>query len=53
MFNFTTQLQAMKLLVRWLQGLKSNASNSGTSTLRLLHTVIKHDGDLMEKSMIK
>ena len=47
------QLQAMKLLTRWLQGLKSNANNSGTSTLRLLYTVIIHEGDLMEKGKIK
>ena len=47
------QLQAMKMLVRWLEGLQSNANNSGTSTLRLLYTVIIHEGDLMEKGMIK
>ncbi|KAK3099941.1 hypothetical protein FSP39_012194 [Pinctada imbricata] len=46
------KLQAMKLLVRWLQGLKSNANNSGTSTLRLLYTVIIHEGDLMERGCI-
>ncbi|XP_012945070.1 sister chromatid cohesion protein PDS5 homolog A-B isoform X1 [Aplysia californica] len=45
------KIQAMKLLVRWLLGLKSNTSNSGTSTLRLLYTVIIHDGDLMENGM--
>ncbi|XP_076468516.1 sister chromatid cohesion protein PDS5 homolog A-like isoform X1 [Babylonia areolata] len=42
------KVQAMKLLVRWLLGLKSNANNSATSTLRLLYTVIIHEGDLME-----
>ncbi|XP_052089620.1 sister chromatid cohesion protein PDS5 homolog B-like isoform X2 [Mytilus californianus] len=46
------KLQSMKLLTRWLQGLKSNANNSGTSTLRLLYTVIAHEGDLMEKGNI-
>ncbi|XP_059168056.1 sister chromatid cohesion protein PDS5 homolog A-B-like isoform X2 [Physella acuta] len=45
------KIQAMKLLVRWLLGLKSNTSNSGTSTLRLLYTVIIHDGDLMENGL--
>lgn len=45
------KVQAMKLLVRWLLGLKSNTSNSGTSTLRLLYTVIIHDGDLMENGL--
>jgi len=42
------KMMAMKLLVRWLLGVKSNTSSSGTSTLRLLYTVILHDGDLME-----
>ncbi|KAJ8298337.1 hypothetical protein KUTeg_024868 [Tegillarca granosa] len=46
------KLQAMKLLVRWLMGLKSNVNNSGTSTIRLLYTVIIHEGDLMEKNCI-
>ena len=43
----------MKLLVRWLLGLKSNANNSATSTLRLLYTVIIHEGDLMEHHHLK
>lgn len=43
---------AMKMLVRWLLGLRSNAGNSATSTLRLLYTVIIHEGDLMERGKI-
>ena len=50
---FPFQLQAMKLLMRWLLGLKNNNNNSGTSTLRLLYTVIVHEGDLMERGKIK
>ena len=50
---FFFQLQAMKLLMRWLLGLKNNTNNSGTSTLRLLYTVIVHEGDLMERGKIK
>ncbi|KAK7496569.1 hypothetical protein BaRGS_00012221, partial [Batillaria attramentaria] len=46
------KVQAMKLLVRWLVGLKSNSNNSATSTLRLLYTVIIHEGDLMEHGKI-
>ncbi|KAK6173333.1 hypothetical protein SNE40_016804 [Patella caerulea] len=47
------KIQALKLLVRWLKGLKNNSFNSGTlSTLRLLYTVIIHDGDLMENGNI-
>lgn len=41
------------MMVRWLQGKQSDKSNIATSTLRLLFTVIKHDGDLMEKKKIK
>eukprot|EP00106_Octopus_bimaculoides_P000507 XP_014767949.1 PREDICTED: sister chromatid cohesion protein PDS5 homolog B-like [Octopus bimaculoides] len=43
---------AMKMLVRWLLGLRNNAGNSATSTLRLLYTVIIHEGDLMERGKI-
>ncbi|KAL4230738.1 Sister chromatid cohesion protein PDS5 A [Mactra antiquata] len=46
------KIQAMKLLMRWLLGLKSNVNNSCTSTLRLFYTVIVHEGDLMEKGLI-
>ncbi|KAL5012757.1 hypothetical protein ScPMuIL_011308 [Solemya velum] len=46
------KIQAMKLLVRWLLGLKTTANNSAMSTLRLLYTVIIHEGDLMEKGQI-
>ncbi|XP_064636358.1 sister chromatid cohesion protein PDS5 homolog A-like [Lineus longissimus] len=44
------KMRAMKLMVRWLMGLKSNtmAENSGKSTLRMLYTTILHEGDLME-----
>ena len=47
------QVQSLKMMVRWLLGLKSNANNSGTSTLRLLHTLMLHEGDLMEHGQIK
>lgn len=41
----------MKMMVRWLVGLKTAAS-SASSTLRLLVTVISHNGDLMEKEHV-
>ena len=50
---FRPQLQGLKMMVRWLLGLKSNSGNSGTSTLRLLTTLILHDGDLMERGAVK
>ena len=49
----SSQCLALKLMVRWLLGIKSNDANSGTSTLRLLYTIIVHEGDLMEKGLIK
>ncbi len=50
---FCWQIQAMKMMVRWLLGIRSNQGNSATSTLRLLHTMIQHEGDLMERGNIK
>ncbi|XP_077983606.1 sister chromatid cohesion protein PDS5 homolog A-like isoform X2 [Glandiceps talaboti] len=46
------KVKAMKFLVRWLLGLKSNEQGSGTSTIRLLTTMIRNEGDLMEKSKV-
>ena len=40
-------------MMRWLLGIKSNEHSSGTSTLRLLYTIIVHEGDLMERGLIK
>ncbi|KFM69553.1 Sister chromatid cohesion protein PDS5-like protein, partial [Stegodyphus mimosarum] len=42
------KVEGMKMIVRWLLGLKT-AAQSAVSTLRLLTTVILHRGDLMEK----
>ena len=47
------QVLALKLMMRWLLGIKSNEHSSGTSTLRLLYTIIVHEGDLMERGLIK
>ena len=47
------QVLALKLMMRWLLGLKSNENSSGTSTLRLFYTIIVHEGDLMERGQIK
>lgn len=40
--------EGMKMMVRWLLGLRTAAA-SAASTLRLLATLISHGGDLMEK----
>ncbi|KAK1342203.1 hypothetical protein QTO34_016960, partial [Cnephaeus nilssonii] len=45
-------IQAIKMMVRWLLGMKNNHSKSGTSTLRLLTTILHSDGDLTEQGKI-
>lgn len=46
-------MQAIKMMVRWLLGMKNNHSKSGTSTLRLLTTILHSDGDLTEQGKIR
>lgn len=50
---FLLQIQAIKMMVRWLLGMKNNHSKSGTSTLRLLTTILHSDGDLTEQGKIR
>ncbi len=47
------KLQAMKTMVRWLMGMRNNENNVALSTLRLLSTMLTHDGDLMEKGRVR
>ncbi|KAJ7396749.1 Sister chromatid cohesion protein PDS5 B [Pitangus sulphuratus] len=47
------KIQAIKMMVRWLLGMKNNHSKSGTSTLRLLTTILHSDGDLTEQGKIR
>ncbi|NP_001089658.1 sister chromatid cohesion protein PDS5 homolog B-A [Xenopus laevis] len=42
------KIQAIKMMVRWLLGMKNNLSKSGNSTLRLLMAILHTDGDLTE-----
>lgn len=51
--TFFCQIQAIKMMVRWLLGMKNNHSKSGTSTLRLLTTILHSDGDLTEQGKIR
>ncbi|XP_031671315.1 sister chromatid cohesion protein PDS5 homolog A-like [Oncorhynchus kisutch] len=46
------QVQAIKLLVRWLLGMKNNQSKSANSTLRLLSAMLVSEGDLTEQKKI-
>lgn len=47
------QVQAIKLLVRWLLGMKNNQSKSANSTLRLLSAMLVSEGDLTEQKKIR
>uniref|UniRef100_A0A672FE83 PDS5 cohesin associated factor B n=1 Tax=Salarias fasciatus TaxID=181472 RepID=A0A672FE83_SALFA len=42
-------IQGIKLMVRWLLGVKNNQSKSGNSTLRMLTAILHSDGDLTEQ----
>ena len=44
-----SQICGIKTIIHWLQGLRSNQHGSATSTLRLLTTYLKNEGDLLEK----
>uniref|UniRef100_A0A6Q2XCK9 PDS5 cohesin associated factor B n=1 Tax=Esox lucius TaxID=8010 RepID=A0A6Q2XCK9_ESOLU len=43
------KIQGIKLMVRWLLGVKNNLSKSGNSTLRMLTAILHSDGDLTEQ----
>ncbi|KAG7484427.1 hypothetical protein MATL_G00049270 [Megalops atlanticus] len=43
------KIQGIKLMVRWLLGVKNNLSKSGNSTLRMLTAILSSDGDLTEQ----
>lgn len=45
----SAQIQGIKLMVRWLLGVKNNQSKSGNSTLRMLTAILHSDGDLTEQ----
>uniref|UniRef100_A0A4W5MJ28 PDS5 cohesin associated factor B n=1 Tax=Hucho hucho TaxID=62062 RepID=A0A4W5MJ28_9TELE len=43
------KIQGIKLMVRWLLGVKNTLSKSGNSTLRMLTAILHSDGDLTEQ----
>ncbi|GFR06797.1 sister chromatid cohesion protein PDS5 homolog B-B [Trichonephila clavata] len=45
------KMEGMKVMVRWLMGMK-DMIQPAMSTLRLLCTIIAHNGDLMEKNCL-
>ncbi|XP_069495098.1 sister chromatid cohesion protein PDS5 homolog B [Ambystoma mexicanum] len=46
------KIQAIKMMVRWLLGMKNNLSKSGNSTLKLLTAILHSDGDLTEQGKL-
>uniref|UniRef100_A0A4W4FR09 PDS5 cohesin associated factor B n=1 Tax=Electrophorus electricus TaxID=8005 RepID=A0A4W4FR09_ELEEL len=46
------KIQGIKLMVRWLLGVKNNQSKSGNSTLRMLTAILNSDGDLTEQGRL-
>ncbi|RXM94747.1 Sister chromatid cohesion protein PDS5-like A [Acipenser ruthenus] len=46
------KVHAIKLLVRWLLGMRNNQSKSANSTLRLLSAMLVSEGDLTEQKKI-
>ena len=42
----------MKMMVRWLLGMGNGAPAALISTLRLMYTMVLHEGDLMEKGKV-
>lgn len=49
----SVQIQGIKLMVRWLLGVKNNQSKSGNSTLRMLTAILHSDGDLTEQGRMR
>jgi hypothetical protein len=47
------QLQGLKMIIRWLLGLKSSTGSTVNPTLRLLYSMILSEGDLTESKRIK
>lgn len=47
------QVLGIKLLVKWLLGLASDHEKSSTPVLRLLTTVLAHDGDLQGEDNVR
>uniref|UniRef100_A0A4W5PCW9 PDS5 cohesin associated factor B n=1 Tax=Hucho hucho TaxID=62062 RepID=A0A4W5PCW9_9TELE len=46
------KIQGIKLMVRWLLGVKNTQSKSGNSTLRMLTAILNSDEDLTEQGKI-
>lgn len=46
------KIQGLKMMVRWLLGIRNNANNRASPTMRLLYSMILCEGDLMERGHI-
>jgi len=47
------QMEGLKMIVRWLLGVKSSSASTVSPTLRLLYSMILSEGDLTESSRIR
>jgi len=47
------QMEGLKMIVRWLLGVKSSSPSTVTPTLRLLYSMVLAEGDLTESKRIR
>ena len=47
------QMEGLKMIVRWLLGVKSSSASTVTPTLRLLYSMVLCEGDLTESKQIR
>ena len=52
-YEIQVKVQGVRLLVNWLTGLKSEWDHYGSPVLRLLDTVLAHDGDLQGEDNVR
>jgi len=48
-----TQMEGLKMIVRWLLGVKSSLPSTVSPTLRLLYSMVLSEGDLTESKHIR
>jgi len=47
------QMEGLKMIVRWLLGVKSSSASTVNPTLRLLYSMVLSEGDLTESKRIR
>jgi len=46
-------MEGLKMIVRWLLGVKSSSASTVNPTLRLLYSMVLSEGDLTESKRIR